>query len=201
MSRSTFEAWRLPAAIVLLLLAGFFLFLNPGGNQTALEVSPSATASPSIVVGTPGGSVVTPETPVPPTPVPTVTPAPTPTPVPTVTPAPTPPPQRDGFSAEVLACRSISGSNCNKQLGTLPPSAGSFTALVRFSNANAGDTMNAILTGPAGTIPGGAYTLQGSGDGYYYTTFTAGNLPAGDYTLTATRNGTEVAVTSFRKAG
>ena len=101
----------------------------------------------------------------------------------------------------MLACRSISGSNCNDQLGTLPADAGSFTALVRFSNANAGDTMNAILTGPAGTIPGGAYTLQGSGDGYYYTTFTAGNLPAGDYTVTATRNGTEVAVTTFTKAG
>lgn len=199
MTQSTFERWRWPAAIALLLLAGFFLFLNPGGNQTAVEVSPSAAASASVVVGTPGGVVTSSETPAPATPVPTVTLAPTP--VPTATPVPTPAPQQDGFTAEVLACRSISGSNCNDQLGTLPADAGSFTALVRFSNANAGDTMNAILTGPAGTIPGGAYTLQGSGDGYYYTTFTAGNLPAGDYTVTATRNGTEVAVTTFTKAG
>lgn len=196
MSRETLEQLRIPAAIILLVIAGVVL-IPRGGEQ---EAAASATPTPSVVVGEAGGAVVeTPSPPPPPTPIPTVSPVVTPTPEPT--PSPTAAPQADGFSAEVLACRSISGSQCNDQLGNLPPNAGTFTALVRFTDANAGDTMNAILDGPAGTIPGAAYTLQGSGDGYYYTTFTAGGLPAGDYTLTATRNGDPVAVTSFRKVG
>lgn len=194
---------RIPIALVLLVLAGFVLLpRGDAGEQVADRATPTPTAT--IVLGTPGGEVVssddaTGSAPSPsPEPTPVVTPAPTPEP----TPAPTPPPvTADGFAGEVLACTSISGSTCNGQLGTLPAGAGSFTALVRFTGASAGDTINAILSGPAGTIPGGAYTLQGGGRGYYYTTFTADVLPAGNYTLIATRNGQQVASTAFAVGG
>ena len=93
----------------------------------------------------------------------------------------------------VLACRSISGSSCNGELGTLPARAGSFTALVRFTDAIAGDAIAVTLTGPGGTVAGGPFTLQGGGNGYYYSNFNVGGLPSGDYTLIATRNGSEVA--------
>jgi len=202
MSRTTFEAIRWPIAIGLLLLAAFVLF--PRGGEDARA---DATPSPSVIPGEVGGGIVTPSPqpsePPPATPIPTVAPVgtPEPTPEPTEEPAATPAPQDDGFTAEVLACQSISGSECNGQLGTLAADAGAFTALVRFTDANAGDEMNAILDGPSGTIPGFAYRLQGGGDGYYYTQFQAGGLPAGEYTLTATRNGEPVAVTTFTKAG
>jgi hypothetical protein len=192
MSGLTFEQLRIPLAIVLLVVAAF-IFWPRGSDEPAADL---VTPAPSVEVGQPGGEVVSSGTPPPATAAPTETPAPTPEATPTPTPQPV---AANGFSAEVLACQSISGSSCNGQLGTLPPGAGSFTALVRFTDATAGDTMNAILTGPSGTIPGAAYTLQGGGDGYYYTTFTAGGLPPGDYTLTATRNGTEVATTTFTR--
>ena len=201
MSRRTFELLRLPAALLLLLIAGFILVPRDDGDPVV------ADASPSIVVGQPSGAIVSPSPePVPSpsaTPVSTQTPEPSPTPEPTAEPTEeqTPDPVANNSGAEVLACRSISGSTCNGPLGTLPANAGAFTALVRFTDANAGDTYNAILSGPSGTIPGAAYTLQGSGDGYYYTTFQAGGLPGGEYTLTATRNGDAVAVTTFRNAG
>lgn len=200
MSRSTLEQLRLPAALLLLVIGGFVFF--PRGDG---DVEP--TPQPSVIVGEPGGEVLPPSeepepTPVP-TPIPTLTPVPTPTPAPaTPEPEPTPPPvAADGFSAEVLVCRSISGSSCNQQVTTLPPNVPNFTALVRFTGARAGDTINAVVTGPAGTYPGGPYTLQGGGTGYYYSIFQAGNLPPGDYVVTATRNGGEVATTSFRKVG
>ena len=202
MSRTTFEMIRWPVAVGLLLVAAFVLV--PRGDDDA---SADATPSPSVILGEVGGEIVTlgPEPSAPPeaTPIPTLSPAATPTPTPEPTPdaTATPVPQEDGFTAEVLACRSISGSECNGQLGTLPPDAGAFTALVRFTDANAGDQLNAILDGPSGTIDGFPYSLQGGGDGYYYTQFQAGGLPAGEYTLTATRNGEPVAVTTFTKAG
>ena len=212
MSRSIFEQVRLPMALLLLLIAGFIFFPRADEPQSGSD------AIPSIVAGQPDGEIVSPTpesipspsfTPIPtatlnptpdPTPAPTATAEPTPDPTPDPTPAPTPRPVADG-GAEVLACRSISGDTCNGELGNLPPSAGTFTALIRFTDASAGDSYNAILDGPSGTIPGGAVTLQGGGDGYYYTTFQAGGLPAGEYTLTATRNGDAVAVTTFRKVG
>lgn len=196
MSGLTFEQLRIPIALVLLFAAAFiFLPRGDDGGTTGIVASPE----PSIVVGQPGGEVITPESPAPEvTPVPTLAPEPTPT----QTPEPTlQPVAADGFGAEVLACRSISGSSCDGQLGTLPPDAGSFTALVTFTDANAGDTINAVLSGPSGIIPGGAYTLQGGGDGYYYSTFSAGGLPAGEYSLVATRNGSEVATTDFTRGG
>lgn len=198
MSRTTLELIRWPVAIGLLLVAAFILFPRGGDDASA-----DATPTPSVIIGEVGGEILSPSpgatAPPEPAPIPTMTPAATPEPTPeaTVTPAP----QADGFTAEVLACRSISGSECDGRLGTLPADAGAFTALVRFTDANAGDEMNAILDGPSGTIPGFAYNLQGGGDGHYYTQFQAGGLPAGEYTLTATRNGEPVAVTSFRKAG
>lgn len=196
MSRTTFEWLRWPVAIGLLLIAAFVLI--PRDDPAAAD----ATPTPSVILGEVGGAVITPS-PQPSaraevTPVPTVTPA---TPDPTPETSPTPVPQQDGFTAEVLACRSISGSQCGDQLGTLPADAGTFTALVRFTDANAGDQMSAVLDGPSGTIAGFPYSLQGGGDGYYYSQFQAGALPAGQYTLTATRNGEPVAVTSFAKAG
>jgi hypothetical protein len=194
MSGLTFEQLRFPVAIVLVLAAAVIFWPRGGDGQPAADIE---RPSPSVVVGEPGGEVLQTSAPAV-TPVPTPTPAATPTPTPAATPATA---EQPGFSAEVLACQSISGDACNGQLGTLPPGAGSFTALVRFTDASAGDTFNAVLSGPPGTIPGGPYTLQGGGDGYYYSTFTAGNLPAGDYTLTAVRNGEDVATTTFTRGG
>lgn len=127
--------------------------------------------------------------------------SPSPTAAPTPTVAPTPAPQADGFTAVVRACQSISGSSCNGEYGTLPPGVDRFTALVTFTNANAGDTINVVLTGPSGTFAGGPYTLGGGGDGYYYSIFTVPNLASGTYTLTASRNGADVASTTFTKGG
>lgn len=198
MSRSTLELIRWPIAIGLLLIAAFILF--PRGNDGA---SADASPMPSVILGEVGGGLLTPS--------PEASPPPEATPIPTLGPAatteptreasPTPVPQADGFTAAVLACRSISGSDCTGQLGTLPADAGTFTALVRFTDANAGDQMNAVLDGPSGTVAGFPYGLQGGGDGYYYSQFQAAGLPAGAYTLTATRNGEPVAVTTFTKAG
>ncbi|MCV0403355.1 MAG: hypothetical protein K5924_06550 [Chloroflexi bacterium] len=204
MSRSTFEIIRVPAAVLLLAIAAFVLWPRGGDASPAAD---AASATPSIVVGQPGGEVVPPsEEPSASeqaTPIPTLTPAPTATtaPTPEPTPDPTQPPGPNGFTAEVLVCRSISGSSCNDRLERIPPNLATFTALVRFTDARAGDVINAVLSGPSGTIPGGAYTLQGGGDGYYYSTFQARGLPAGDYTMTATRNGEEVASTRLVKGG
>lgn len=198
MSRSTLELIRWPIAIGLLLVAAFILFPRSDDDGSA-----DASPMPSVILGEVGGGLLTPspEASPPPeaTPIPTMSPAATPQATPEA--SATPVPQADGFTAEVLACRSISGSECNGQLGTLPADAGAFTALVRFTDATAGDQMNAVLDGPSGTIAGFPYSLQGGGDGYYYSQFQAGGLPAGAYTLTATRNGEPVAVTTFTKAG
>ena len=204
MSPQTLERLRLPAGIVLLAVVALIFFPRGGDGET--------TPSPSVIAGEPGGVVILPDPEATGTPAPTPAATPTPTvepvdsPDPTDTPEPTPdatptPPAEDGFAAEVLACRSISGSSCNRELGTLPASASTFTALVRFTDARAGDTMNAILDGPSGRIDGFPYTLEGGGDGYYYSQFQAGGLPGGTYTVTALRNGESVAATTFRKAG
>jgi hypothetical protein len=192
MSGLSFEQVRIPAALILIIVAAF-IFVPRGEGQPAAAV---ATATPAIVVGQPGGGVTSTASA---TAVPTLTPAPTPTA--TATPVPTPQPVADSFSARVLACRDINGSRCRGELGTLPARAGSFTALVLFTDAAAGDAINVVLSGPGGTITGGPYTLGGGGDGYYYSTFTVGGLPAGDYVVTAYRNGQAVGETSFRRAG
>ena len=189
MSEPTFEQLRIPAALILIITVVFILLPRSGDDEpTATTATPTVLATPTA--GQPGGAVTAT---VAPTPEPTLTPAPTPAPTPAATPV------ADTFQAEVLACRLIVGSSCVGRLGVLPTRAGSFTALVRFSDANAGDAIAVVMAGPGGTIDGGPYTLQGGGDGYYYSTFTIGGLPNGDYTLVATRNGTEVAQTSFQR--
>ena len=193
MSGLTFEQLRIPAALILIIIA-VFIFL-PRDAQPSGSAATSPTPTVAVIVGEPGGVITGTPTPVP-TPIPTLTPAATPTPAPTPQPV-----ANDSFAAAVQACRSISGASCRGPLGRLPASAGSFTALVTFTDASAGDTINVVLTGPAGTIAGGPYTLGGGGDGYYYSTFTVGGLPRGDYQITAYRNGAEVAETTFRRAG
>jgi hypothetical protein len=196
MTQPTFEQLRIPAALILI-IAAVFIFLPRGDDDPNKAVgAPETTAT----AGQPGGAVII--TP-PPTPIATATVAPRvgPTATPEPTPEPTGAVASGNFRAEVLACRSISGASCNGRLGTLPSGAGSLTALVRFTDANAGDSIAVTMSGPGGTIAGGPYTLQGGGDGYYYSTFPVGGLPNGQYTLIATRNGTEVAATSFRRGG
>jgi hypothetical protein len=192
MSEPTFEQLRLPAALILIIVVAF-IFLPRAGDEapTAASVAPGGRSSPSA--GEPGGAVLE-------TARPTESQAPEPTRTPSPTPEPTATPVADnGFAAEVVACRSISGDSCNGRLGVLPAQATAFTALVRFTGATVGDAINVILAGPGGTVAGGPFTLQGSGDGYYYSTFTVAGLPGGEYTVTAIRNGTEVAQTSFRR--
>jgi hypothetical protein len=192
MSGLTFEQLRLPAALILVIVAAFvFAPRDPRPTTTTATVE-AGTSAP--VAGQPGGAVTSAETPAPATPVPTV--APTATPEPTAAPEPD-----DAFSAEILACRSISGSSCNGEVDTLPGWAASLTALVRFTDATSGDVISVTLAGDGGTIAGGPYTLGGSGDGYYYSTFNVGGLPGGEYRLVAMRNGDEVATTTFRRGG
>jgi hypothetical protein len=194
MSELTFDQLRLPAALVLI-IAVAFIFLPRGGGDEPVAASVAPTASSGAIAGQPRGAVT--DTP-PPTPVATVTPAATLRR--TSTPEPTEAAVAGGdFDAEVLACRSISGSSCNGELGVLPERAGSFTALVRFTDAVAGDAISVTMSGPGGSVAGGPFTLQGSGDGYYYSVFSVAGLPRGEYTLVAMRNGTEVAQTSFRR--
>jgi hypothetical protein len=198
MTELTFEQLRIPAALILIIVA-VFVFLPRGtdGQPAAATASPDPSASSGPIVGEPGGGLIGAADE---TPIPTLTPLPSPDP--TRTPRRTPrPAANDGFQAQVLACRSTSGSSCNGQLGTLPAGAGTFTALVLFSNATAGDTINVVLSGPGGTTSGSPFTLGGGGDGYFYSTIPVGGLPGGEYTLVATRNGDEVAVTSFQRGG
>ena len=201
MSKETFDRLRLPIALGLgLLLIASFLLLRRA--ETGPAELPS---SPDVVVGAPGGGLLTPvpstaSTTAVPTAsaTPQVTPSPiaTPPPTPPSTPQPTPVPQ---FAADVLACESISESECNGEIRRLRDRDETFVALVLFSNAQSGDVMNAILEGPSDTREGGAYTLPGSGRGYYYSTFFVGDLPRGDYVLIALRNGEEIARTELRK--
>jgi hypothetical protein len=194
MNQPTFEQLRIPAALILI-IAAVFIFLPRGDDDPAATAA--GPAASTATAGQPRGEVT--ETP-PPTPIPTSTVAPVIGP--TATPKPTPAPTAvagGNFQAEVLACRLTAGATCVGRLGTLPTGAGSLTALVLFTDASAGDSIAVTMSGPGGTIAGGPYTLQGGGDGYYYSTFTVGGMPNGRYTLTATRNGTEVAATSFQR--
>ncbi len=157
MSSETFDRLRLPIAlgVGLMLLAGY-LFL-----QRADADSASLGPSPSVVVGEPGGGVVTPA----PTPTPSATASPVPaatlTATPAETPAPTPIPPEEEFTARVLACESISGAECNDEIRRLRDRDDTFVALVLFDNARRGDVMNVIFDGPTGPIEGGAVRASG----------------------------------------
>jgi hypothetical protein len=177
-TRSQLEMLRLPAALILLVIAGIVLVPRFGSGNEA----PAPTATSSIAVGEISGVVVDEASP---TPVPTPTPAPTATPAPTTTPRPA-----TAAGAELFACRRIAGSHCRRELDDLELD-GSFTALVRFDDARVGDTVEVVLRGPSGPVSGGPYTLEGGGEGYYYATFSAGGLPRGEYTLVALWNGEE----------
>lgn len=194
MTGSTFEQIRLPLAVLLLAIAFIVFWPRATSEQPQLA---RAEPSSSIVVGEAGGMVLaapTP-TPAPPTPTPQPTPDATPTPPP---PTPEPP---DTFTANVLACRDISGSRCRGELDSLPRRSNEFTALVTFEDARAGDTINVSFTGEGVQIAGGPFTLSGGGDGYYYSQITFGDLPRGEYTLIATRNGQQVASITLRRGG
>jgi len=199
MSSDTFDRLRLPIAlgVALMLLAGYLFLQRAEADPTAL--GPSA----SIIVGEPGGGVVTP----PPTPTPTPSPSPVavaslaPTATPAVTPSPTPIPPEEEFTAQVRACERISGAECIDEIRRLRDRDETFVALVVFDNARSGDVMNAILDGPTGPIEGGEYALPGGGRGYYYSTIPVSGIPDGQYTLTAIRNGEPVARIELRKEG
>jgi len=186
---TTFERLRIPLAAILLLVALFVLW--PRGGEEGLQAT-EPNASSSVVVGEAGGEVVAMATPTPPPP------TPSPTNAATATPDPTPQP-RDTFSAEVLACRDVDGSRCRGDFDEFPRRGDSFTALVRFEDARAGDTISVILTGPGMQIDGGPFTLQGGGDGYYYSEIRYGDLDDGEYVLAALRNGDEVARITLRE--
>lgn len=195
MSSETFDRLRLPLAlgVGLMLLAGYLFLQRADADSTTLG------PSPTVVVGEPGGGVVTPA------PTPTLAPTPSPVPVatPTATPAetpvPTPVPLEEEFTARVMACESISRDRCNDEIRRLRDRDETFMALVLFDNARAGDVMNAILDGPSGPIEGGEYALTGSGSGWYYSTIPVSDIPDGSYTLTALRNGEPVARIELRK--
>jgi hypothetical protein len=198
MAGLTFEQLRLPAALVLVLIAAFVFMPREGGPASTTATVDASDVAP--VAGEPRGAVTSSAVPELATPIPTITPSRTPRPTATTEPT-AEDTADDGFAAEILACRSISGSSCVGELGTLPGGAATVTALVRFTDASAGDVISVTLSGAGGTIAGGPYTLGGSGTGYYYSTFNVGGLPGGDYSLIATRNGTEVATTEFRRGG
>jgi hypothetical protein len=187
--RTTFEQLRIPLAAVLLAVAIFVLW--PRGGDQALQAN-EPTAGASIVVGAAGGEVVAVATPTPPPP------TPSPSAAASVTPEPTPEPP-DTFSAEVFACRDLKGSRCRGGFDEFPRRGDSFTALVRFADARAGDTISVTLTGPDIQINGGPFTLEGGGDGYYYSEIRYGDLGEGAYELTALRNGEEVASITLRR--
>lgn len=190
MPRETFERLRLPLALglgVLLLLAGYLVIRQ----VDSASLAPDPTAS--IVVGEPGGGVIAPSGSPRPSPTPRATPTAALTPPPTASPTPTPVPQPDNFTADVMACRSIDGPECRGELDELESDDDQFVALMLFDNAVSGDVMNVVLSGPGGSVEGGAYALPGGGRGYYYSTIPVAGLPEGDYTLTALRNGDAVA--------
>ena len=203
MTGPTLEQLRLPAAVLLVVVALFIFLPRMGGDPTSAGATPTPISS--IVAGQPGGAVTSTPTPEPSN-TPTATAAPTSTPTPEATPSATPPPTpepvaADGFGADLFACDSISGSTCNGAFGTMPAGDGSLVALVVFQNATAGDQINVTLSGPGGTVAGAPYTLGGSGDGYYYSNFSIPGWPGGSYTLVASRNGGEIARTSFARGG
>ena len=172
------------ALIVALLTAGCVF-----GTDDGAPAAEPDTAASQVLVGEPGGEVLA-------TPAESSTPSPPAEPVASQTAAPTSAATTVG--AEILACASISGPACEGQLTRLD-GVDRFVALVRFEAARAGDTVEAVLEGPSGSVRSGAYTLEGGGRGYYYAELTLPELSSGSYTLTALWNGAPAAETTLTK--
>jgi hypothetical protein len=189
-----FEQIRVPLAVLLIAVA-FIVFWPRADPEETLQAQ--AGPSSSIVIGEPGGVVLSSPTPTPQPPEPSTEP----TAEPTATPAPPTPEPPDTFTARIFACRDISGPECRGELDALPRRSNTFTALVTFDDARAGDTINVALTGEGVNIVGGPFTLSGGGDGYYYSRITFGDIPSGEYALVATRNGEEVASLTLPRGG
>ena len=160
------------------------------GCSAIASPSPGATGSPAIISGPITGEVRPGSPPVSPTPSPTLTPRATPTPEGLQ-------PAADGFTAQLLACSSISGSTCDGEIAAIPPS-GSFVALVLLTATQAGDVIEVVMTGPSGTFPGGPATVAG-GNGYYYVQYGVGGLAPGTYEITVFRNGQPAATLALPK--
>jgi hypothetical protein len=159
---------------------------EPSGSKTDAHVS----ASPTVVVaGAPNGKswplVLT-------APSATATPSMAASASPTPTAEPTKQPKHeDGFSADVMICKSVRGSHCQGSTDTIDGHVGTIWIMVAFENSKGGDRIGMELSGPGGTRDGGAYRVNG-GDGRAWSRV-AGKLEPGDYTLVATRNGEVVA--------
>ena len=194
--RSSLTAGGLPPAILIPALAALVALgvligiLGDGGRQPPAP----ATASPSsVVAGEPAGSAW---------PAATAVPTPSPTPLPSATPGATDKPDdggasAGGFAADVVVCRSVSGSRCNGRFETLPRDASSFWLLIHFDNSRRGDVIGTRIEGPGGTIDTPDFAVKG-GDGYAWAQVSAGHLKAGTYTLSVERNGEPAAETTFR---
>ncbi|HET8587614.1 MAG TPA: hypothetical protein VFM74_07040 [Candidatus Limnocylindria bacterium] len=199
------------ALLVALLIAGLIIgsLINlvthaPRTAEAGAAASVGAAASKGaaasdVVVGQAGGSV---ETTVPSPPVGsqsiTSTEAPTASPTPTPTAESTDrssgsgeQAQADGFSAEVVVCRSIKDTHCSGQTDQISTKVRTIWIMVSFQNASSGDRIGMALSGPGGTRDGGSYAVKG-GDGRAWARV-AGDLSRGDYTVTGTRNGDVVA--------
>jgi hypothetical protein len=162
------------------------------GCTAIASPSPGATGSPAIVSGPITGEVR------PGSPPPSASPSATATARPTSTADDLqPPPAADGFTAQLLACSSISGSTCNGEIGAIPPS-GSFVALVLLTATQPGDVVEVVMTGPSGTFPGGPATVAG-GNGYYYVQYGVTGLAPGTYEITVLRNGQPAATLALSK--
>lgn len=130
---------------------------------------------------------------------PTTQPTPDPTPEPTAPPTPAPQVFADGFSAQILACRSISGPRCQGQLDVVE--GGQFVVLIQLEATKAGDVMTSHLVGPSGSTELQRFVVQRGGGGYMYTTQSAASFAAGEYRLVAQRNGTTVSERPLRIGG
>jgi hypothetical protein len=188
--RTSLEQFRLPLALGAGFLALLLFALMPRAGSEQARATPSPSAS--VVAGQPGGGVVAESPLTSPGTSPAVSPSPATSPTATPTAA-------SDFRAQVRVCRSISNFRCNDEFDRLPRNATTFVALVEFVDARPGDVLVVAVTGPGGTTASDPYTLQGGGEGAYYSTFSASGLPAGSYTVAASHNGAEVATTAFEK--
>jgi hypothetical protein len=155
---------------------------------------PAAEASPSP-------SFVAEATPTPePTPSPSLGPSTPPTQGgPSPTPAVTPPPAADGFIARAEPCdEQPSGSTCDNSGAE---NNGTVWILVSFRHAQPSDVIGITLIDESGATVGQAnISLSFCGtntDCAGYTWDDYSGLADGEYDVRATRNGTEVATTSF----